>query len=193
MQVIDVELSKLKEYENNPRFNDNAIEAVRNSIASFGFKTPIIIDKDFIIVAGHTRKKAAEALGLKTAPCIIADDLTEEQIKAFRLVDNKTAELAEWDTEKLELELLNINIDMSEFRFDKVVFDEFTTDFSLPEDDKPQTRTITLSLCEEQYTLCESVIDYFSDKIEHSYGNNNKRSNALFEAVYLWAQQSKLF
>lgn len=136
MQVIDIELSKLKEYENNPRNNDNAIEAVQNSIASFGFKVPIIIDNNFYIVAGHTRRKAAINLGLKTVPCIIADDLTEEQIKAFRLVDNKTAELADWDFIKLEEELASISIDMSAFSFDmSELSKEFDSNKEVIEDD----------------------------------------------------------
>lgn len=194
MQIIEVELSKLKEYENNPRNNDKAVEAVQNSIASFGFKVPIIIDNEFYIVAGHTRRKAALNLGLNKVPCIIADDLTEEQIKAFRLADNKTAELAEWDFNKLNKEIEElINIDLNSFGFEiqEIGADAFDTDFILPNEDKPQTRTITLSLAEEQYQICEGVIDYFKDKIEHSYGNNNKRSNALFEAVYIWAQQNE--
>ena len=99
INVKYLQISKLKEYENNPRHNENAVEAVAESIKQFGFKVPIIIDKDNIIVAGHTRKKAAIKLGLKTVPCIIADDLTPEQVKAFRLADNKTA-LAKIETIK---------------------------------------------------------------------------------------------
>ncbi len=149
MQIIEVELSKLKEYENNPRHNDKAVEAVQNSIASFGFKVPIIIDKEFYIVAGHTRRKAALNLKLKTVPCIIADDLTDEQIKAFRLADNKTAELAEWDFIKLEQELLNINIDMEAFGFDPLDFevepaeaqeDNFNIDAATDEITEPITK-----------------------------------------------------
>lgn len=119
MKIVDIELVKLIDYENNPRKNEKAVDAVAESIKQFGFKVPIIVDKDYVIVAGHTRKKAAEKLGLKTAPCIIADDLTPEQIKAFRLVDNKTSEFAEWDFEKLEEEYSKItNVDMSKFEFE---------------------------------------------------------------------------
>ena len=105
MTIIEKSVKDLKAYENNPRNNDNAVEAVANSIREFGFKVPVIIDGDGVIVAGHTRVRAAEMLGLKTIPCVIADDLTPEQIKAFRIADNKTAELAAWDMEKLEQEL----------------------------------------------------------------------------------------
>lgn len=118
MNIIDVELDKLKPYENNPRFNDEGVEKVANSIKEFGFKNPIILDKDNVIVCGHTRWKAAQKLGLKYVPCIIADDLTPEQVKAFRLVDNKTAEFSDWDMDALNQELANIlDFDMSLFGF----------------------------------------------------------------------------
>ena len=118
MNIIDVELDKLKPYENNPRFNDEGVEKVANSIKEFGFKNPIIMDKDNVIVCGHTRWKAAQKLGLKYVPCIIADDLTPEQVKAFRLVDNKTAEFSDWDMDALNQELANIlDFDMSLFGF----------------------------------------------------------------------------
>lgn len=131
MQIVEVAIEKLKDYENNPRINDNAVEAVQESIASFGFKVPIVIDSNYVIVAGHTRKKAAEALEMDTVPCIIADDLTPEQIKAYRLADNKTAELAEWDMEKLEQELRELaafDIDMSAFSFDSALFEPTAED-----------------------------------------------------------------
>ena len=117
MQIIYIKPAELKPYKNNPRKNDNAVEAVAASIQEFGFKVPIIIDKDNEIIAGHTRLKAAIKLGLSEVPCIIADDLTPEQINAFRLADNKTAELAEWDFDLLELELGDIDLDMTVFGF----------------------------------------------------------------------------
>lgn len=121
-------------YENNPRNNENAVEAVAGSIREFGFKNPIIVDQNNVIVAGHTRLLAAKELGLKEVPTIIADDLTTEQINAYRLVDNKTNELAQWDIDMLERELSEIDsIDMEEFGFDdfpdleldKVIEDDF--------------------------------------------------------------------
>lgn len=119
LQIVYKNISELNPYKNNPRFNDEAVEAVANSIKQFGFKVPIIIDSSNIIVAGHTRLKAAKQLGMDKVTCIVADDLTEEQIRAFRLVDNKVSELADWDYEKLEEELANINsIDMNIFDFD---------------------------------------------------------------------------
>lgn len=120
MQVVMKETASLLEYDNNPRHNEEAIEAVANSIREFGFKVPIVISSDNIIIAGHTRLKASVLLGLEEVPCIIADDLNDEQIKAFRLADNKTAELATWDLSKLEEELSHIDMDMLQFGFEEM-------------------------------------------------------------------------
>lgn len=114
MKIVDIKLADLKPYENNPRNNDNAVQYVKNSIKEFGFKVPLVVDKDNVIVCGHTRYKAAVQMGFAEVPCILADDLTEEQINAFRLADNKTQELAEWDWNKIGIELDSITgIDMS--------------------------------------------------------------------------------
>lgn len=119
MKIIELATESLVPYENNPRNNAPAVKAVAESIKQFGFKVPIVIDKNNIIVAGHTRLKAAKKLGLETVPCIRADDLTDEQVRAFRLADNKTAELASWKIDKLQQELLEINeIDMLNFGFE---------------------------------------------------------------------------
>ena len=118
MNIIEKPINEVIPYEKNPRINDNAVPAVMKSIEEFGFKVPIVIDKTGTIVTGHTRLKAAKKLGMKTVPCIVADDLTPEQIKAFRLADNKVAEAAEWDMELLNEELDGIiDIDMSDFNF----------------------------------------------------------------------------
>ena len=119
MQIIDKKIGEIKPYENNPRKNDNAVDAVASSISQFGFKNPIVIDGNNVIICGHTRYKAAKKLGLDVVPCVVADDLTDEQIKAYRLADNKVAELAEWDIDLLGDELDEIfDIDMSDFGFD---------------------------------------------------------------------------
>lgn len=121
MKIFDIKLENLKEYENNPRHNEKAVDVVANSIAQFGFKVPIVVDKNNVIVCGHTRAKAARVLGLDTVPCIVADDLTPEQIDAFRLADNKTSEFADWDFSKLDEELAklaDVEFDMSDFGFD---------------------------------------------------------------------------
>lgn len=120
MQIVQKKVKDLKPYERNPRRNEEAVKYVKASIQEFGFKVPIVIDADDVIVAGHTRLKAAKELGMKEVPCIVADDLTPEQVKAFRVADNKTGELAEWDVELLQTELLDLeaNFDMTEFGFE---------------------------------------------------------------------------
>ena len=119
MEIKMIKVEEIKPYEKNPRINDEAVEYVANSIKEFGFKVPIVVDKNNVIVAGHTRYKASKTLGLDEVPCIVADDLNEEQIKAYRLADNKVSEKAMWDYELLNLELLDIpNIEMSDFGFD---------------------------------------------------------------------------
>lgn len=114
LEIKEMRVSDIIPYENNPRKNDGAVEAVANSIKEFGFKVPIIVDKENVIVAGHTRLKAAELLGLETVPVIRADDLSDEQAQAFRLADNKTGELAEWDNEKLREELSELSAELME-------------------------------------------------------------------------------
>lgn len=120
MIVEYLPVKELNPYENNPRNNDNAVEFVANSIKAFGFRNPIIVDRKNVIIAGHTRLKAAKSIGLETVPCIRADDLTEDQIKAFRIADNKVAEFATWDIERLNIELEEIQIDMAEFGIDDI-------------------------------------------------------------------------
>lgn len=110
MKMQEINIDFIKEYENNPRKNDVAIEKVAKSIKEFGFKVPIIIDKNNIIVTGHTRLKAAKQLKMKKVPCIIADDLTPEQVKAFRLADNKVSEYSTWDLDKLQSELIELKV-----------------------------------------------------------------------------------
>ena len=140
MEIIEKKIEDITPYEKNPRRNDKAVDAVANSIKEFGFKVPIVIDKDGIIVAGHTRYKAAKKLRMKSVPCIVASDLTNEQIKAFRLSDNRTAELAEWDMELLTEELDDIlNIDMSEFGFD-IELDDIEEKNEIKEDTVPHVK-----------------------------------------------------
>ena len=118
MKIVDMNLCDIIPYENNPRRNEKAVDAVANSIKTFGFNNPIILDKDKVIISGHTRRLAAIKLGLEKVPCYIAKDLTEEQVRAFRLADNRVASLATWDEKKLTEEIREIlNIDLSDFGF----------------------------------------------------------------------------
>lgn len=119
MQVKTVSIDQIKPYENNPRNNDDAVDAVANSIKEFGWQQPIVVDNGGVIIAGHTRYKAAKQLKLKEVPIVVADNLTEEQVNAYRLADNKSGELATWDDDELQEELDKIlDIDMTDFGFD---------------------------------------------------------------------------
>lgn len=119
MQIIHMPINELVRYKNNPRKNADAVDYVAESIQKFGFKVPIIIDRNNVIVAGDTRYQAAKKLGLEAIPCVKADDLTDEQIKALRLADNKVSEFSKWDMDKLESELLELlNTDMEAFGFE---------------------------------------------------------------------------
>lgn len=140
-QIIVKDINSIIPYINNPRHNKEAVDLVAASISEFGFKNPIILDSKNVIVAGHTRFAAAKKLGLKEVPCIMADDLTEQQIKAFRLADNKVAEAATWDMDLLKIELDGItDIDMSNLGFDDISLgDEITEGHSdVSEDDVPE-------------------------------------------------------
>lgn len=118
----NIELKKIGDlipYFNNPRNNKNAVDKVAESIKQFGFQNPIIVDRENVVIAGHTRLKAAEALGFDEVPVIVAKSLTDEQARAYRLADNKTGEFAEWDFEKLNAEIAELNeFDLSAFGFD---------------------------------------------------------------------------
>ena len=138
--IVYKETNDLIPYANNPRLNDNAVDAVAASIKEFGFKVPIVVDRENVIINGHTRLKAAHKLGLKQVPCIVADDLTPEQVKAFRLADNKTSELAEWDMDKLDIELGEIpDIDISAFGFG-IEIDDIEEATEVKEDEAPEVK-----------------------------------------------------
>lgn len=140
MEVKSMSIDDIKPYENNPRDNDDAVDSVANSIKEFGWQQPIVVDKDNVIIVGHTRYKAAKKLGMDKVPVIVASKLTPEQVKAYRLADNKTAELADWDTKKLDEEIQDIlDIDMTDFGFNEDIefdpADDVETRIDLPADD----------------------------------------------------------
>lgn len=118
MKVQNMNIEDVKPYENNQRNNDNGVDAVANSIKEFGWQQPIVVDKDNVIIVGHTRYKAAKKLKLAQVPVLVADNLSDEQVKAYRLADNKTGEITDWDMGLLDDELNDIlDIDMSNFGF----------------------------------------------------------------------------
>lgn len=120
-QVVWKDVNELAPYANNARINDQTVPYLINSIKRFGFKVPLVVDGEGVIVAGHTRLKAALEMGMSRVPCVVADDLSEEELKAFRLADNKIAEMSSWDYEKLDEEMKSLEMDgfteMADFGF----------------------------------------------------------------------------
>lgn len=178
ISIENVSIEEIKPYENNPRNNDDAVDAVATSIKEFGFKVPIVIDVNNVIVTGHTRYKAAKQLGFEKVPCIKADDLTDQQIKAFRLADNKVGEIATWDMERLNIELGDIDIDMSEFGFDDMDIED---DVFEPINDEGHEKTeqydhklkidnITLILTDEEVELFKDKLNKYVDENGVTFG-----------------------
>lgn len=143
-------VSELVPYADNPRDNTDAVEKVAESIRQFGFKVPIVVDRNDVIVTGHTRLAAAKILGMEQVPTIRADDLSEEQVKAFRIADNSTGELAGWDFAELEREVESIERDMSVFGFEKQNAFDFVDDL-FQTDDKEEPSEIQCPYCGEWF------------------------------------------
>lgn len=158
LKIEYVDINSIKPYENNPRHNEEAIPYVMNSIKEFGFKNPIIIDKNNVIIAGHTRLESAKRLGMNEVPIIHAVDLTDEQIKAFRLADNKVSEQAGWDFELLDEELNDLNMDMEEFGFEKLESIDLDSFFEAKQEEtkkeeESKLNTIICPHCGKEITL----------------------------------------
>ena len=157
MQIEYIEIDRVIPYANNPRKNDGeAVDRVASSIKEYGFKNPIIVDKDNVIVAGHTRYKAAKKLRLDTVPIIKADDLTPAQIKAFRIADNKVAEYSSWDNELLSIEfeeLQDLNFDLELIGFDMTEIEDMLAFDNVEENTKEKERNDLSDTLKENYEL----------------------------------------
>lgn len=170
MEIVSKSIHELIPYEKNARKNDKAVPLVAKSIEQFGFKVPIVIDKNNVIVCGHTRYKAAHALGIEEVPCIIADDLTDQQIKAYRLADNKVAEVSKWDKGILSLEMNEIfDFDMSDFGFE-IADPVDTVEVELPQKENERERTANAyNLYEFDENRCTGIYDIPTlDKVIHA-------------------------
>lgn len=194
-------IEAVRPYPNNPRNNKKAVAAVAASIKEFGFKVPIVVDTAGVIITGHTRREAAISLGMKTVPVIVADDLTEAQIRAFRLSDNKVSEFSEWDEDALAEELAQLDeaalgIDMADVGFemeDAPSADDFSDDFTLPDNGRPEMCTCTFTLHYRQKELIEYVLAKLPDtEITEKFSNPNRDGSALYTVVKQWAEQRKL-
>ena len=155
MKVEDWSIDKVTPYPNNPRDNDDAVPYVANSIKEFGFQQPIVVDKDGVVIVGHTRLKAAKKLGLTRVPVIVADSLSEDQARAYRLVDNKTNEFADWNSDQLIAELSKTEMDMSPLGF---IDSEVE-----PEIEHDETYTMKVDVPQYQITGAEPDIDMLFD------------------------------
>lgn len=173
MQVDLYDPKDLTPYINNPRHNEAAIPAVMASLKEFGFRQPIVVDDQFVIVVGHTRWQAALKLGLEAVPVHVATDLTPQQIAAYRLADNKVGEIADWDEDALMAELAKLmdsKIDMSSFGFSAEDMKALGADFKAPEDKrwledfdvlpKPKPKWILISAPEDQ---CAAIISTLNE------------------------------
>lgn len=185
MKIVNIKLEDLKPYEKNPRKNDKAIDFVANSIKEFGFKVPLVIDKNNVIVAGHTRYQASKKLGLKEVPCLVADDLTDEQIKAFRIADNKTNDMAEWDDALLgdELKELVDSFDMTDFGFGEFEISMLTEDMEPDEYDKDLIKEYSSS-SEDFLANKRVIITYKTEEEEQFLKDLFKEVNDELKVVY---------
>ena len=171
MEVVDVRIEDVKPYENNPRKNDNAVGAVAESIKQFGFLQPLVLDKDNVITVGHTRFKAAQMLGLETVPVVYADELSEDQIKAYRLLDNRLNEIAVWDIPSLKVELENLP------EFD---FSDFGVTFNLNDQDLDISDLFDdTEIIEEKKEKTFEILVYCEDKDEQNNILKNLREQGL--------------
>ena len=165
MKIEMLKTSEIIPYEKNPRKNDAAIEKVAESIKEFGFLVPIVIDRNNVIAAGHTRLKAALQLGIDRVHCVRADELTDEQIKAFRLADNKTGEFAEWDFSALDAELAelkDLDFDITRFGF---TFDAIPDDLDDIEHTEEKTAVRLVFDNYKSYSEHETEIKDFAEKV----------------------------
>ena len=166
MEIVNVKLTDIRPYENNPRINDGAVESLAAIIKELGFRNPAVLNKDMVIIEGHTRFEACKLLGWETMPCIITSDLTKEQEDALRIADNKVAEIAEWDEAKLAVEmkaLQEAGFDLSLLAFgddelDKLLGGEIDTHGETEPDAVPEAPETAVSKPGEVYKLGKHLL-----------------------------------
>ena len=211
MKLIELSIDAIIPYENNPRKNDNAVDKVAESIKEFGFKVPIIIDKDSIIIAGHTRYKAAKKLDIKKVPVIMAEDLTEEQVKAFRIMDNKSSEFASWDYEALlvemeSLKLEDYNLELTGFEINEIegIMDKYNpkeieedSDFNIEEQlesiENPKSKKGDIWLLGKHRLLCgDSTVREDVNKLMNGQKANMVFTDPPYNVAYEGSTEDKL-
>ena len=194
MNIQTLPLKDIRPYARNPRKNDEAVKSVAASIREFGFLVPLVIDRNHEIVCGHTRYKAAQSLGIKEVPCVIADELTDDQIKAFRLADNKVGEMAQWDMDLLPLELQGIMLPRTDCGVQAISDEDIADTFTRDAGEKKPFQQISITVHDEQARLLLAAIKYVYDQqaVTETFGNENHNGNGLYEVVREWAALKKL-
>lgn len=201
MKIEIVDINSIQPYKNNPRkISETAIDKVANSIKEFGFRQPIVVDKDKVIVVGHTRFNASKKLGLKEVPITIADNLNQEQINAYRIADNRTNEDAEWDYKLLQEEFSNLvdekfNLELTGFNEDELkkylaMEEDFEVDLpEINDEDKQPFQQITFTLHNEQYEIVQQALDYIKKQNIDDSINDNRNGNAITEICKLFYER----
>lgn len=195
MQIVIKKLADIVPYANNTKKHDETqIKNVAESIKKYGWVQPLVIDNDGTIVIGHCRALAAEKLGIEEVPCVVVDDLADEEVNALRIVDNKTNE-SPWNFDLLSAELPEIDLSDFEFDFDfseeDFSPDDFDEDFSLPDGEKPEICQMTFTLHEKQKEKILEALCAVKNQVKETFGNGNANGNALFEVVRQWEELKK--
>ena len=186
--IIMVPIEEVRPYERNPRHNDASIDAVANSIRDFGFRAPLILDKNKTIIAGHTRYKAALKLGLAEVPCIIANDMNRAQIEAYRIADNSAGSKSEWDEDLLGELLEGIDYDMSQYGLEYQPAGIPGEDIDIDPGEIERTGgTIRFNLTEPQVEIVKAALDTVTGTL-YAYGNMNSNGNKLTEICKRWME-----
>lgn len=191
MDVKWVPLSDITPYAGNAKKHPkDQVKNLAESLKQFGWKQPLVIDGNGVICIGHGRYAAAKLLKLDAAPCLIADDLTDEQIKKLRLADNKLNE-SDWDLDILAEELEGLDFEGFDIDWGLISPDDFGEDFSLADGEKSPFVTMSFTLSNEQAELIKYAIEQTQEDIRETFGNTNKNGNGLYEVVRQWAKQRK--
>ena len=191
-KIVYIKVKDLKNNPKNPRKNDVAVDTVAKSIEKYGFRNPLIVDKNNVVWCGNTRLKASKKLGIKEVPCIIVEDLTEKQMAELALLDNKTNEIADWDTDMLSDILKEVDVEDFDLAWQLPLDpDLLGTDFTLPSEEKGDICQMTFTLHNEQAELIKYAIGLVKDDVFETFGNTNSNGNAIYEVVRQWAEQRK--
>lgn len=186
METQIVKVDNIKFYKNNPRKNDGSVGAVAESIEQCGYISPIVVDENMVVLAGHTRLKALRKLQQQEAEVIVVRGLTEEQKKKFRVLDNKTGEFSTWDIQKLMTEIQKVDFNGFDFGFDEIqgeTFDEIQ--------EPSEYVHVSFTLHEVQKEVLTEALKITKNQVKETFGNENKNGNALYEVVRQWAELKK--